>query len=38
MLVAVVQHSDFVSLSALLTDANSVDHFVVAVLVAVIQR
>ena len=38
ILVAVVQHSDVVALSASFAEANSVEHFVVAVLVPVIRR
>ena len=37
MRVAVVQHSDVVALSASFAEAKSVEHLVVAVLVAVIQ-
>ena len=38
MLVIVVEHSNLGALSALYAETNSVQHFVVAVLVAVIWR
>ena len=38
MLVAIVQHYDVVALIASFAEANSVEHFVVSELVAVIQR